>query len=201
MMEPIYHTETADSHTDEQLVAAAQAGSDEALAELIVRFEPMVQMQASKFCRFDLAKEDLAQEGLLAILSAVNGFDDNKEVPFSAFAAVCVRNRMTSVLRKYSSEELVPLDDWEEDAALANEGQVDPATMLIRQYEDERLMRHLKTILTELEYQVLVHRLASYSYLEIAEMFDVSDKAVDNAMQRVRRKLTAGNHLSDITGQ
>ncbi len=200
-MEPIYNTETANSSTDEQLVLAAQTGSDEALAELIIRFEPMVQMQASKFCRFDLAQEDLAQEGLLAILSAVNGFDMKKEVPFSAFAAVCVRNRMISTLRKHASEDQVSLDEWENDASLSVDGQVDPASMLIQRYEDERLMQHLKTILTELEYQVLVYRLASYSYAEIAETFSISDKAVDNAMQRVRRKLTAGTNLPDIIGQ
>lgn len=200
-MESIYNTEIAAGYTDEQLVAFAQTGSDEALAELIVRFEPMVQTQAAKFCRFDLAKEDLAQEGLLAILSAVNSFDEQHQVPFGAFASVCVRNRMISVMRKHSSEEQVSLDDWEDDAALSDAGQVDPASMLIQRYDDERLMQHLKTILTDLEYQVLVHRLASYSYLEIAEMFDVSEKAVDNAMQRVRRKLTAGNHLPDILSQ
>ena len=92
MTEPVYRAELAGGWTDEQLVQAARSGVDEALAELIARCEPMVQMQATKFCRFDLAQEDLAQEGLLALLSAVNGFDFSKEVSFSAFAAVCVRN-------------------------------------------------------------------------------------------------------------
>lgn len=200
-MESIYNTETAAGYTDEQLVAVAQTGSDEALAELIVRFEPMVQMQAAKFCRFDLAKEDLAQEGLLAILSAVNGFDSQKGVLFGTFASVCVRNRMVSVVRKHSSEGQVSLDEWEDDTAIIGEEQEDPASMLIQRYEDERLMQHLKTVLTDLEYQVLVHRLASYSYAEIADLFEVSEKSVDNAMQRVRRKLTVGNHLPDIISQ
>ncbi len=203
MIEPVYRAEFAGRRTDEQLVQAAQSGADEALAELISRCEPMVRMQATKFCRFDLAQEDLAQEGLLALLSAVNGFDISKKVSFDTFASVCVRNRMIAATKKYSAENHISLDDWEIDTLNSHhgDGQVDPASMLIRRDEEERLMRHLKTVLTELEYQILLHRLASYSYAEISRIFQVTEKAVDNAMQRVRRKLTVGSKLPDLSDQ
>lgn len=197
MTEPIYRAEL----TDEELVAAAQAGSDEALSELISRSEPMVKMQAMRFCRFDLAEEDLAQEGLLAVLSAVNRFDTSKEVSFLTYASVCVRNRMISATQKYSAEHHFSLDDWSADVSETTGGQVDPAIMLAQKDADERLMRHLKTVLTDLEYRVLVHRLSAYSYAEISRDFQITEKAVDNAMQRVRRKLTVGSHLPDLSSQ
>ena len=197
MTEPIYRAQP----TDEELVLFAQNGSDEALAELIFRCESMVRMQAARFCRFDLSQDDLSQEGLLALLSAVNRFDASKEVSFLTYASVCVRNRMISAAQKYSTEHHLSLDDWNSDIAESAEGQVDPAVMLAQRDEDERLMRHLKTVLTDLEYRVLLYRLSAYSYAEISRDFQITEKAVDNAMQRVRRKLTVGSRLPDLSGQ
>ena len=197
MTEPIYRAQP----TDEELVLFAQNGSDEALAELIFRCESMVRMQAARFCRFDLSQDDLSQEGLLALLSAVNRFDASKEVSFLTYASVCVRNRMISAAQKYSTEHHLSLDDWDSDIAESAEGQVDPAVMLAQRDEDERLMRHLKTVLTDLEYRVLLYRLSAYSYAEISRDFQITEKAVDNAMQRVRRKLTVGSRLPDLSGQ
>ena len=193
--------EAGDPVSVEQLVQAAQGGSNEALATLIARCHDMVLSQAAKFCTCRLTKEDLAQEGFLALLSAVDTFDAERHVRFEAFAAVCVRNRMISAGRKAPARLEVSLAEWEEAGQADVSPQSDPAAVLVERDEEERLLVHLKKVLTPLEYQVLVLRLASCSYEKIAARIGVSAKSVDNAMQRVRRKLSVGRSSSTILHQ
>ncbi len=184
-----------EQQTDEMLVRLAGEGEEEALTCLIHRHTPMVQRLAARYRGPWLDTEDLAQEGLLGLLSAVRTFREDGGASFATYAAVCVRHRIVSAVKRAGSLRNIPPSELEsfdsEDVAELSNGQADPESMLLEREETSRLRERLKLELTDLEYQVLMPYLSAYSYEEIAAKLNIGTKAVDNALQRVRRKLTA----------
>ena len=179
------------SVSDEQLAALARGGNDEAFALLVSRFSGMLHRLCGKLGGVS-EQDDLAQEGLLGLLSAVRSYRSGAAA-FSTYAYACMRNRMVSALRRTSGNgEEVPLDVAEPAASPAG----DPVSVLVRLEELESLRTHLRSVLTELEYQVLMRYLASYSYEEIAAELSVGRKSVDNALTRLRRKLASAPFLT-----
>ena len=175
---------------DSALVALAQAGDQRAFALLVARCEPMLRAQVARLRLPRTDAEDMAQEGLLALLLAVRTFRAEGGASFRTYAAVCVRNRLLTVLRHLPiSEESLPDEGVPDDDAgrLAT----DPATLLQQREEAEQLLRRLRAILTQKEYEVLLRYLDGCSYEEIAVGMQMSPKAVDNALQRARRKVKA----------
>ncbi len=180
---------------DEELVRLAGEGVEEALTCLVHRHAPMVQRLAARFRGPWLDAEDLAQEGLLGLLSAVRTFRPGGGASFATYAAVCVRHRILSAVRHAGSLRQVPPSALEsldsEDAAELTNGQAEPENILLEREETARLRERLKSTLTDLEYRVLMLYLNGYSYEGIAAMLNIGTKAVDNALQRVRRKFSA----------
>lgn len=168
--------------SDGELAGLAAKGSGEAFAVLAGRFTPLIQSIAARYVRVS-EMDDLTQEGLLGLLAATHGYREDVG-EFGSYAAVCIRNRMVSALRRFSPVS----EQWtvEEDKL----GQADPETLFLKREEAQRLYSRLKQTLTPLEYGVLMRHLSGMSYREIGEAVSCSEKAVDNALQRVRRKLS-----------
>ncbi len=178
--------------TDDELVVAARENNHEAFSQLVSRFSPILQQLSQKYRQYGAEPEDLVQEGLLGLLSAVQTYHSGGGATFRTYASVCVRNRMLSVVRRLSGA------DTRQDVLLEEEGGMDsfpeltaeePEAALIRREEWQLLQQQLQTQLTELEYQVLMLHIGAYSYREIAAKLSIAEKAVDNALQRVRRKV------------
>lgn len=177
------------SLSDGSLAALARAGDEEAFAGLVSRFSGMLHRLSVKYGNAStLEAEDLVQEGLLGLLSAVRTYRAGGAATFSTYACVCMRNRMVSALRRAPNALCLPLCE-EDEPSFPTETEGDPATLLVQQEELEALHTHLRVVLTALEYQVLMRYLGAYSYAEIATDLSISRKAVDNALQRLRRKL------------
>ncbi len=174
---------------DEQLVVLAREKNEEAFTRLVSRFSGMLKSLSAKYSRDASESEDLVQEGLLGLLCAVQTYRSSKEVTFKTYAYACARNRMVSVLRRRNGAQMQSLDEEDELPELI--GDADPASLLVRQEEIEHLNSRLRDTLSSLEYRVLMARLSGYSYREIADRLSISEKAVDNAQQRLRRKLAA----------
>ncbi len=175
--------------TDEQLVLLARGGNEDAFVLLVTRCMPMLQQLAAGYRSSQFDYEDLVQEGLLALLSAVRSYQDDKATKFRTYTYACVRNRMISVLRqegRFTNDLLVEED---EPYVPAENDQGDPAVMLLRREALEDLRLKLRSLLTPLEYRVLMLYVGAYSYNEIAARLRIGVKAVDNALQRLRRKL------------
>ncbi len=170
------------------LVELAQAGDDRAFAMLVALCEPMLRTQVAHFRLSRTDAEDMSQEGLLGLLAAVRTFHPEKGVPFRAYAAVCVRNRLLSVLRRRAARaNEVPVGDVVEqssDAVLP-----DPAALLTQRESADRLLARVREQLSGREYAVLVRYLDGESYAQIAASVGLTPKSVDNALQRARRKL------------
>jgi RNA polymerase sporulation-specific sigma factor len=184
-------TETAG---DEELAELARQGSEQAFSLLVSRFAPMIKRQVVLYRDSQLEAEDLAQEGLLALLAAARSFDSNM-ASFRTYASVCVKNRILSAVRglgaarQIPKTELISIDD-EEEAPLTIVGcSEDPAQLVIQKDEVLRLQVWLRGLLSPQEYQVLLMYLGAFTYQEISKHLGIGVKAVDNSLQRIRRKM------------
>lgn len=184
--------------TDEVLVKLAQSGVLKAEKLLIERYRETVKITAaalaSSFAAYcalaSLEFDDLFQEGLLGLLSAIYSFRDDKNTAFRTFASKCISNNIKTAIRSATREKNTPkggvvsLNDIDipsvtslEDSIISREGASGINTFL-------------KTELSELEFSVIRLYLADNSYREIARKLSVSEKTVDNAIQRIRGKLS-----------
>ncbi len=171
---------------DAALAALAKAGSSEAFTLLAARFSAISKKLVSRYFAVpDMGTEDLLQEGLLGLLAAVHKYEPQCG-EFFPFAVSCIKNRIVSAVRKQLPKDVPETAETEEGQVL---GQADPATLLIEQEEAARLYEKLRSLLTDKEYAVLIAYLGGDSYAQIAKRLSITPKAVDNALQRVRRKL------------
>lgn len=195
------------SMTDEGLCALAAQGDGAAEEALVLRYTRLVRACARPFFLAGGDSEDLIQEGLVGLLSAIRGFQPDREVRFATFAGTCIRHRILSVVRQAAGGKHTPLNEsisLEPSLFLADQDmdplgaayqkQGNPEEMVIRQESLLALEEAIRTQLTDLENQVLACYLEGMSYAEIAEEVQRSIKSVDNAVQRIRRKVA--RHLS-----
>lgn len=196
-MEPMknkYH-----SATDEQLCAQVAAGDRSAEEALVLRYGRLVRMCARPFFLAGGDSEDLIQEGMLGLLAAIREFRPDRGARFSTYAQLCVRRRIISAVRDAAGGKHAPLNDYvslEPSLLLADleASPGNPESVVIHQEALRALEAAIASQLTQLEAQVLAHFLEGASYGEIAEAVGRSPKSVDNAVQRIRRKVA--RHLS-----
>lgn len=171
-------------------IEKAARGDEEAFATVARRMAPIIRSTVHSFETFGLDIDDLEQEASLALLAAVRSYRPDGGAAFTTYATTCVRNRLTSVARRHGTRIRTeqPLDD---DSDLPADAHSDPVRRMLDQEDLTRLQEQLRQRLTDLEYRVLLARLSDLSYDEIATRLGVSKKTVDNAVQRLRRKMTA----------
>jgi len=181
---------------DEALVAVIQrgegpGGTAEAFGLLLERTLPVIHARvdfaASRAVKGRLAsREDLLQEGKLAFLSAVSSFQPGKGASFRTYVSVCVSHRVASALRRSAKafEEALP-----EDFLIPGARTMDPQDIFAAMEETRRIMEAIQSQLSRLERSVIEGYLAGQSYEAIARRLSVGPKTVDNALQRVRKKL------------
>ena len=170
----------------------AASGDDEAMAHLISAVTPIAKAKASGFAKARISNEDLMQEGMLGFLDAVKTFDVSKGVPFKAYAEACINNRIISAVRVSYNNKNAALSNavsYEEEAADRCDNTTDPANIITQKDETEYLAGLLNEGLSDFEKQVVDLRLLNKSYSQIAEMLGCSEKSIDNALQRIRKKM------------
>lgn len=177
--------------SDETLARLYADGQEDAAVALIVRYLPLVRARAGVFASGSgESYEDLCQEGMIGLLAAVRDFDADKAA-FVTFARLCIDRVLISASRSRMRKKqipdahLIPLEG-EEMLPAANE---DPEAIVIEREDYARLVQRVAKTLTPLENSVLSLYLRGVSYARIAERLSLSVKAVDNALQRIRRKL------------
>ena len=159
--------------SDEALAAAAAKAETGAFTALAARLLPRLRRMAEEYDLPGMERDDLVQEGFLGVMSAVRHY--RPEVgDFLPYAIACARNSMNTASRP----EDRPAGDEEQPEALVEASEF-----------DRELHRWMQTRLTEFERRVWRLSLVGYSYAEIASLLSSHSKAVDNALQRVRRKL------------
>ena len=170
--------------SDEQLALKAK-NDKQAAAALFTRYVYSIELRAKKFA-FSLS-DDLAQEGFMGLLNAVENFDENRNVKFSTYANVCIRNKMISAFEKQRDISAEDIDDVKNEQADAHEKI--PENILVEKERMNEIYDKIISALSEQEWRVFQLFLTGLAYNQIALELNCSVKAVDNAMQRVRRKL------------
>ena len=186
--------------SDEALCALAASGVRQAEEILVTRYNRLVRTCARPFFLIGGDSEDLTQEGMVGLLKAVREYDASKEASFRTFAEICIRNRLYSVLRAAARDkhmalnQSVPLDTPFFDANSYTSGtsdltQRDPEAYLIDREHTAALLSGVRKQLSEFEAKILGYYLDGLSCREIAETVGKPPKSVDNAVQRIRRKV------------
>ncbi len=171
-------------------IEQAAHGDEQAFAAVADRMAPLIRSTVQSFEVLGLDADDLKQEASLGLLAAVRTYRPDGGAAFTTYATTCIRNRLTSVARRHGARSRTE-QPFEEDSDLPADVYSDPAHRMLEQEDLSRLQEQLRQRLTDLEYRVLLARLTDLSYEEIASRLGVSKKTVDNAVQRLRRKMTA----------
>lgn len=174
------------SLSDEELVSRAKSDK-RAVSELIVRYLRTVEHIAD---RYDSSiREDMVQEGLMGLLKAVNSYREDENVKFSTYARVCIKNKVISSMKKNS---LIGLEEFTDDMTwemLARDSDLSPESILMENERIDEVNDKIISALSEQEWKVFQLFLTGMAYNQMALNLGVTVKSVDNAMQRVRRKL------------
>lgn len=187
------HVSDYEQFGDEEL-ARLSVSDKAALSALLFRYmgtaERIAAALAPKVGREQTIK-DLVQEGMMALLKAVNSYRPDRGAAFATYAGVCIRHRMLSYIMKdgRTSAERVSADEL--DDYLSGKEEDIPENVVIAREDYEELFCRIADELSEKEWQVLQLFLAGMSHRRIAERVGSDEKSVNNTMQRVRRKLRA----------
>lgn len=179
--------------SDETLCRQAACGDRLAEECLVTRYMRLARACARPYFLAGGDSEDLLQEAMFGLLKAIREFDDSRDASFRTFAEVCMRNRIRSAVTAAARDKHAPLNHSVpiERPILGREHQCDPEELFISREEEAERLAALKRTLSPLERRILSLYLRGLSYREIGVQVGRTDKSVDNAVQRIRRKVAA----------
>ena len=201
--------------SDEVLADLARAGDDKALEELLERYRHYARAKARSYFLAGADREDIVQEGMIGLFKAVRDFDAQHNTAFRAFAELCITRQIITAIKTATRQKHMPLNSYvslnkvssvngsdDERAftdSLPTSHVADPAELLISAEEVENIRNTMGRALSELETDVLELYMDGKSYQEIADIMGRHVKSIDNALQRIKRKLE--HHMVDGAGE
>jgi RNA polymerase sporulation-specific sigma factor len=189
---------------DEEIIIAAKSGNDKAFEYLINKYKSFVRAKARAYFLVGADREDIIQEGMIGLYKAIRDFKEDKRSSFKSFAELCITRQIITAVKTATRQKHIPLNSYvslnkpiyneESDRTLMdvisnNKVSINPEEMIISREELAGIEGKLNEILSRLEWKVLSLYLEGKSYNEIAVELNRHVKSVDNALQRVKRKL------------
>ncbi|NLM35571.1 MAG: RNA polymerase sporulation sigma factor SigH [Clostridiales bacterium] len=188
---------------DEEVVMEAKKGDTRAQEYLINKYQNFVKSKAKSYFLIGADKEDIYQEGMIGLYKAIRDFKPDKLSSFKAFAELCVTRQIITAIKTATRQKHIPLNtyvslnkpiyDEESDRTLldilSSIKVSDPEELVISKEEMDHIEAEIGEVLSDLEMEVLMSYLDGKSYQEIACDLDRHAKSIDNALQRVKRKL------------
>ncbi len=189
--------------TDEDIVMEAKSGDVVALEYLINKYKNFVKAKARSYFLIGADREDIIQEGMIGLYKAIRDFRNDKLSSFRAFAELCITRQIITAIKTATRQKHIPLNSYvslnkpiyDEDSdrtlldVLSGTKITDPEELMINREEYDDIEYKMGEILSELEWKVLTLYLEGKSYQEIAIDLERHVKSIDNALQRVKRKL------------
>jgi len=189
--------------SDEDIVMEAKNGDVIALEFLINKYKNFVKAKARSYFLIGADREDIIQEGMIGLYKAIRDFRDDKLSSFRAFAELCITRQIITAIKTATRQKHIPLNSYvslnkpiyDEDSdrtlldILSGTKITDPEELMINREEYNDIEYKMGEILSELEWKVLTLYLEGKSYQEIAVDLERHVKSIDNALQRVKRKL------------
>ena len=190
---------------DVELINLLRSGEEGAQQELFARYEKVVNLKARRYYIKGADQQDIVQEGLIGLYKAMRDYDANREASFRAFAELCITRQMITAIKSATRQKHTPLNSYvslnkpvSEDEperllgdVLGVDAGANPEELLINNENFDRVKACIEQSLSPFESRVLDLHLGGKSYQVIARTLERSTKSVDNALQRIKRKLTA----------
>lgn len=197
------NTSSFEERLDEEVVIEAQISNVRAQEYLINKYKNFVKAKAKSYFLIGADKEDIYQEGMIGLYKAIRDFKADRLSSFRAFAEICVTRQIITAIKTATRQKHIPLNtyislnkpiyDEESDRTLldvlSGAKITDPEELVISREEVISIQNEIGEVLSELEMEVLMSYLDGKSYQEIACDLDRHAKSIDNALQRVKRKL------------
>ena len=188
---------------DEQLLMQIKEGNNAALEQLINKYKNFVRSKAKTYFLVGADKEDIVQEGMIGLFKAIRDFKDDKMVSFKSFAEICVTRQIITAIKTATRQKHMPLNSYvslnkpifEDDGertlmeTINHDTVSDPEMLFISKEELARIEGKINEVLSSFELEVLYLYLQGKSYHDIAEALNKEVKSVDNALQRIKKKV------------
>jgi RNA polymerase sporulation-specific sigma factor len=197
---------------DEDIVENAKKDDLAALEFLIRKYKNFVRAKARSYFLIGADREDIIQEGMIGLYKAIRDFNKDKRSSFKAFAELCIQRQIITAIKTATRQKHIPLNsyvslnkpiyDEESDRTLLDVLSgvkiTDPEELIISKEELKNIENKIGEILSDLEWEVLMAYLEGKSYQEISAELDRHVKSIDNALQRVKRKLERYLEVKDL---
>jgi RNA polymerase sporulation-specific sigma factor len=187
---------------DERLVERARDGAQDALTELLLRYRRFARAKARSYFLVGADREDIIQEGMIGLYKAIRDYEPQHGASFRSFAELCITRQILTAIKTATRQKHAPLNSYvsfdrptSDDPGhtvgdtIADETDVDPLKLLLASDDLARLRASFEQLLSDLEADVLALYVEGRSYQEIADLLGRHVKSIDNALQRIKRKL------------
>lgn len=194
--------------TDQEIVKIAQAGDDLAAEFLLYKYRSLVRTKVRSYFLMGAEKEDLLQIGMIGLWQAVVDYRPEKDISFLSFARICIERHVITAIKTATRRKQTPLNssvsleypsdesdsEWNLADILVSDETVDPEELVLKREDNNRLQDMLRRMLSDFEWLVLSGYQVGKSYREIAGELRCKTKSVDNALARIKRKISCAPH-------
>ncbi len=190
-----------DTMTDEEIVVYAQSGDKQAEGYIVNKYKSFVEARSVPYFIAGAERDDLVQEGLIGLYKAVKSYNGTKGANFKTFAEVCVVRQIITAVKTSTRKKNSPLNHYvsihlsEDEVDVISQKLVDtkhkdPESIMIEREAAQGMENRINGILSDFEAEVLGYYISGISYKEIADIIGKTPKAVDNAMCRIKKKIS-----------
>lgn len=186
--------------SDEEVAVLARDGDSAAVEEIFSRYHSLVSYKIKPYFLAGAERDDIVQEGMIGLYQAICNYRPEYTASFKTFAGICISRKILSAVKSAARQKHIPLNSYVSLSASACDDSEDefffreeenPENIVISRESLNKMEQSISGALSKLELQVLVYYLADHSYQEISELIDKDIKSVDNAVQRMKKKLEA----------
>jgi RNA polymerase sporulation-specific sigma factor len=205
-MGPTAHSRYA-NWLDADVVGQAQRGRQDAAEHLLYKYRNLVRSKVKSYFLVGAEREDLLQVGMIGLWQAIVDYKPEKATSFPAFAKVCIHRHIITAIKAATRQKQLPLNtslslevpsedefsDWNMSDILQTDSTTDPEELVLQREDSIALQELLQQLLSEFEWRVLAGYQLGKSYREIADELRCKTKSVDNALARIKRKVSRVN--------
>ena len=191
------------SSRDRNSIIKIRNGDSSELEDLIQRYQNFVYHKSTPYFLAGAEKEDIVQEGMIGLYKAIKSYDLEKDITFKYFADLCIKRQIITAIKTYNRQKHMPLnsylslnktnDDNEDDREIIEKLDIeiipDPLEKITIKETYKKIEHKMSQLLSPFEQQVYYSYLSGYSYAQIAKNLGSHSKAVDNAIQRIKKKI------------
>ncbi len=189
--------------TDEEIVAIAKSGDTHATDHIINKYKNFVKSRARTYFLIGADKEDIIQEGMIGLYKAIRDYDADKPASFRGFAEICITRQIITAIKTATRQKHIPLNSYislnkpayDEESErmmidmIAERENFNPEEIMITREHFSSMLTKMSEVLSKFEWKVMNLFLDGKSYSEIAKRLDKSEKSIDNALQRIKKKV------------